>query len=169
MPYDFSSVLIDLEWEGQPRRALVHPERNGYVYLMVRLTGEILYARPYAHITTSTGVDLETGRLIHNPEKQEQIGRVTREICPASPAAKDWQPSAYSPRTGLPYIPHNNLCQDAEPAQTSYIAGTPYVGMEVRMYAGPGGHRGELTAWDVAAGREVWTIEESSRRGAAPP
>jgi lanthanide-dependent methanol dehydrogenase len=155
------SILIDLEWEGQPRRVLVHPERNGYVYLMDRLTGEILYARPFAHITTSTGVDLETGRLIYNPAKQEQIGRVTREICPASPGAKDWQPAAYSPRTRLLYIPHNNLCQDAEPTQTSYIAGTPYLGMEVRMYAGPGGHRGEVTAWDVAAGREVWTIKET--------
>jgi lanthanide-dependent methanol dehydrogenase len=154
------SILLDLEWEGTPRKVLVHPERNGYVYLMDRLTGEVLYARPFHHITTSMGVDLETGRLIYNPEKQGQVGRVTREICPASPGAKDWQPSAYSLRTRLLYIPHNNLCQDAEPTQVSYIAGTPYLGMEVRMYAGPGGHRGELTAWDVAAGREVWTIKE---------
>jgi PQQ-dependent dehydrogenase (methanol/ethanol family) len=154
------SILIDLEWEGAPRKTLVHPERNGYVYLMDRLTGEVLYARPFHYITTSKGVDLETGRLIYNPEKQEQVGRITREICPASPGAKDWQPSAYSPRTRLLYLPHNNLCQDAEPMQVSYIAGTPYVGMEVRMYAGPGGHRGELTAWDVAAGREGWTIKE---------
>jgi lanthanide-dependent methanol dehydrogenase len=154
------NLLIDLEWDGRPRKALVHPERNGYVYLMDRLSGEVLYAKPFAHITTSKGVDLETGRLIYNPEKKGQIGRVTREICPASPGAKDWQPSAYSPSTGLLYIPHNNLCQDSEPAQTSYIAGTPYVGMEVRMYAGPGGHRGELTAWDIAAGREIWTIKE---------
>lgn len=155
------NVLLDLEWQGEQRRTLVHPERNGYVYLMDRLTGEVLYARPFAHITTSTGVDLESGRLIYNPEKAEHLGRVTREICPASPGAKDWQPSAYSPQTGLLYIPHNNLCQDAEPASVSYIAGTPYLGMEVRMYPGPGGHRGELTAWDVAAGREVWTVEES--------
>jgi PQQ-dependent dehydrogenase (methanol/ethanol family) len=154
------SILVDLEWQGTPRKVLVHPERNGYVYLMDRLTGEVLYAKPFHHITTSKGVDLETGRLIYNPEKQEQVGRITREICPASPGAKDWQPSAYSPRTRLLYLPHNNLCQDAEPMQVSYIAGTPYLGMEVRMYAGPGGHRGELTAWDVAAGREVWTIKE---------
>jgi lanthanide-dependent methanol dehydrogenase len=154
------SVLIDLDWQDQPRKTLVHPDRNGYVYLLDRLTGEVLYAKPFAAITTSKGIDLKTGRLIPNPEKEQQIGRVTREICPASPGAKDWQPSAYSPATKLLYIPHNNLCQDAEPTQTSYIAGTPYVGMEVRMYAGPGGHRGELTAWDVAAGREVWTVKE---------
>ena len=63
------NILIDLEWQGTPRKVLVHPERNGYVYLMDRLTGEVLYARPFAHITTSKGVDLETGRLIYNPEK----------------------------------------------------------------------------------------------------
>jgi lanthanide-dependent methanol dehydrogenase len=154
------SILIDLEWQGQPRKTLVHPDRNGYVYLLDRLTGEVLYAKPFAPITTSTGVDLGTGRLIYNPAKEQQVGKVTRGICPASPGAKDWQPAAYSPKTKLLYIPHNNLCQDAEPAQTSYIAGTPYVGMDVRMYAGPGGHRGELTAWDVAGGREVWTLKE---------
>ncbi len=154
------SILIDLEWQGQPRKTLVHPDRNGYVYLLDRLTGEVLYAKPFVPITTSKGVDLKTGRLSYDPEKAEQVGRVTRGICPASPGGKDWQPSAYSPKTALLYIPHNNLCQDSEPAQTSYIAGTPYVGMDVRMYPGPGGHRGGLTAWDVAGGREVWTIEE---------
>jgi PQQ-dependent dehydrogenase (methanol/ethanol family) len=154
------SILVDLEWQGQPRKTLIHPDRNGYIYLLDRLTGEVLYAKPFVPITTSTGVNLETGRLTYNPETAEQVGRVTRGICPASPGGKDWQPSAYSPKTGLLYIPHNNLCQDSEPAQTSYIAGTPYVGMDVRMYPGPGGHRGELTAWDVAGGREVWTIKE---------
>src|SRR5205085_4125836 len=42
----------------------------------------------------------------------------------------------------------------------SYIAGTPYVGADARMYAGPGGHRGVLTAWDPAAARAAWRIPE---------
>ena len=42
------------------------------------------------------------------------MGKVVRDICPASPGAKDWQPSAFSPRTGLLYIPHHNLCMDYE-------------------------------------------------------
>jgi len=49
---------------------------------------------------------------------------------------------------------------DMEGLDTSYIAGTPYVGMNVRMKAGPGGHRGEYSAWDIKQGREVWTIKE---------
>jgi PQQ-dependent dehydrogenase (methanol/ethanol family) len=154
------NVLLDIEYGGQPRKVLIHPDRNGYVYLLDRTTGEVLYANPFAHITTTKGIDLKTGRLQYAPEKEGEIGKVVRDICPASPGAKDWQPSAYSPRTKLLYIPHNNLCQDAEQSQVSYISGTPFVGMEVKMYAGPGGNRGEFTAWDVAQGKQVWSKPE---------
>jgi PQQ-dependent dehydrogenase (methanol/ethanol family) len=154
------SVLIDLDYAGKARKLLVHPDRNGYLYLMDRGTGEVLYAKPFVHITTSTGVDLETGRLQYNPEAKPIPGQVVRNGCPASPGAKDWQPSAFSPKTKFLYIPQNNLCQDVEATPTSYIAGTPYVGMDVRMNAGPGGHRGKFSAWDVAKGEEVWGIDE---------
>src|SRR5207249_6565838 len=125
-----------------------------------RASGEVLSATPYAAITTSSGVDLQTGRLRYAPEKDPQPGKAVRDICPAAPGAKDWQPSAYSPRTRLVYIPHQNLCQDEEATQTSYIAGTPYVGATVKMKPGPGGSRGRLTAWDPAIAKAAWTIEE---------
>jgi glucose dehydrogenase len=128
---------------------------------MDRATGEVLSATPFAHITTSLGVDLQSGRLRYNPDKEPRTGRAVRDICPASPGAKDWQPSAYSPRTKLLYIPYQNLCQDAVTYQTSYIAGTPYVGADVVMKPGPGGHRGEFSAWDPAAAKKVWTIKEN--------
>jgi len=140
---------------------LVRPERNGYVCVMDRASGEVLSATPFVHITTSTGVDLKTGRLRYNPAKEPRAGRVTRDICPASPGAKDWQPSAWSPRTGLLYIPHQNLCQDAVTYETSYIAGTPYVGADVKMKPGPGGHRGEVSAWDPVGAKKVWSVKES--------
>ena len=54
-------------------------------------------------------LDLKTGRLIPNEEKATGVGRVLRMICPPAPGAKDWEPSAYSPVTGLVYIPHANL------------------------------------------------------------
>jgi lanthanide-dependent methanol dehydrogenase len=154
------NVVLDIDWNGAPRKVIVHPERNGYVYLMDRATGEVLYAEPFAHITSSKGVDLKTGRLVVADELHPHTGKVVRGICPASPGAKDWQPSAWSPRTRLLYIPHNNLCEDWESESTGYIAGTPYLGAEVRMYAGPGSYRGEFSAWDVAAGRKRWSIKE---------
>jgi lanthanide-dependent methanol dehydrogenase len=155
------NLLLELEVQGKKRKVLVRPERNGYVYVMDRATGEVLSATPYVHITTSTGVDLKSGRLIYNPKTQPKVGRVVRDICPASPGAKDWQPAAYSPRTSLLYIPHQNLCQDAGTYEVSYIAGTPYVGADVLMRPGPGGHRGEFTAWDVAGQKKRWSVKES--------
>jgi lanthanide-dependent methanol dehydrogenase len=154
-------ILLDLEIGGKTRQVMVRPERNGYVYVMDRATGEVLSATPFVHVTTSTGVDLQTGRLQYNPKTEPKAGRVIRDICPASPGAKDWQPSAWSPRTKLVYIPHQNLCQDADTYETSYIAGTPYVGADVKMRAGPGGHRGEFTAWDPVAAKKRWSVKES--------
>ena len=162
--YDYDgvneNVLIDVAIEGKTHRALVHPDRNGYVYVVDRATGEVLSATPYAAITTSTGVDLQTGRLRWAAGKEPQPGKTVRDICPAAPGAKDWQPSAYSPRTHLLYIPHHNLCQDEEVAQTSYIAGTPYVGATLKMKPGPGGMRGRVTAWDPAIAKPAWSIDE---------
>ena len=153
-------ILVELDINGRRRKVLLRPERNGYVYVMDRATGEVLSATPFAPVNSSRGVDLATGRLTVNEEKSPVLGKVVREICPASPGAKDWQPSAWSPRTGLLYMPHQNLCMDVEAVETSYIAGTPFVGMNVRMYAGPGGHRGELTAWDPAKARAAWKVKE---------
>jgi PQQ-dependent dehydrogenase (methanol/ethanol family) len=153
-------ILLTLPIRGQQRKVLVRPERNGYVYVLDRATGEVLSATPFAYNTVSKGVDLKTGRLIPVAEKAPGVGRVVRMICPPAPGAKDWEPSAYSPMTGLLYIPHANLCEDAEGLQANYIAGTPYVGSNVKMYAGPGGHRGEFDAWDPVNARKVWSIKE---------
>jgi PQQ-dependent dehydrogenase (methanol/ethanol family) len=154
------NILIDAEVGGKPRKVLVHPDRNGHVYLMDRASGEVLSANAFVKVTTSFGVDLKTGRLRYDPAKEPKVGRTVREICPTSPGGKDWQPSAYSPRTRLVYIPHQNLCQDSQTSQVSYIAGTPYVGADAKMYPGPGGHRGVFTAWDPLAGKVVWSKQE---------
>jgi PQQ-dependent dehydrogenase (methanol/ethanol family) len=153
-------ILMDLPINGQTRKVLVRPERNGYVYVLDRKTGEVLSAKSYVHVTTSKGVDLKTGRLLYNEEKHPVVGKVVREICPFSPGAKDWQPSAFSPKTALLYIPANNGCEDVESVQANYIEGTPYVGMNVRMYAGPGGNRGEFMAWDPITQEKKWSIKE---------
>ncbi|HUQ89251.1 MAG TPA: methanol/ethanol family PQQ-dependent dehydrogenase [Vicinamibacterales bacterium] len=162
--YDFDAVneniLVTLTVNGQSKPVIIRPERNGYVYILDRTTGQVLSATPFVHITSSTGVDLKTGRLQYVKEKGTRAGAVVRDICPASPGAKDWQPSSFSPRTGLLYMPHNNLCMDYEGMETSYIAGTPYVGAELIMKPGPGGHLGEVTAWDPVKAQPAWKIKE---------
>jgi PQQ-dependent dehydrogenase (methanol/ethanol family) len=162
--YDYDSIneqiLLDLPIGGKPRKVLVRPERNGYVLVIDRATGQVLSADPFGYVNSSKGVDLKTGRVIPVEAKKPAMGRVTRDICPAAPGMKDWNPSAWSPRTRLIYIPHINLCMDFESLQANYIAGTPYVGAEVTMKPGPGGNRGVFTAWDPVRRKAVWEIKE---------
>ena len=154
------SVLVDLPLGGTTRKVLLHPDRNGYLYVIDRASGEVLSADPYVYITSTLGVDLGTGALRYNPQKQPKAGKTIHDVCPGSPGGKDWQPSAWSPRTHLLYIPHQNICQDADSYETSYIAGTPYVGTDVKMKVGPGGFRGQFDAWDPVARRKAWSISE---------
>jgi PQQ-dependent dehydrogenase (methanol/ethanol family) len=154
------NLLLTVPVNGQMRKVVARPERNGYLYLIDRQSGEVLAADPYAYVNSSFGLDFKSGRLKVNPEKVPQVGKVVRDICPTASGAKDWNPSAFSPRTGLLYIPHENLCMDWENVQANYIAGTPYVGAEVRMKAGPGGNRGTFTAWDPVRRAAAWEIKE---------
>jgi PQQ-dependent dehydrogenase (methanol/ethanol family) len=154
------NLLLEFPVHGQPRKVIVHPDRNGYMYVLDRGTGEVLSATPFVRVTSSKGVDLQNGRLQYVDEKRPQMGKVIRDIAPASPGAKDWQPVAFSPRTGLIYVPHQNLAMDYESVEANYIAGTPYVGVNEKMYAGEGGNRGLFTAWDPVNARAAWVLKE---------
>jgi len=154
-------ILLDMPFGGKMRKVLVRPERNGYVYVMDRATGQVLSADAFGPTNSSQGVDLATGRLIINPAKETKLGSSVRDICPTASGSKDWEPSAFSPRTGLIYIPHANLCMDWTSMQVNYIAGTPYVGAELHMKPGPGGNRGTLTAWDPVLRKPAWEVPEN--------
>ncbi|MDB6087836.1 MAG: PQQ-dependent dehydrogenase, methanol/ethanol family [Gammaproteobacteria bacterium] len=163
--YDYDgvneNVLLDLDVGGRQRKVLAHADRNGYLYVIDRATGEVISANAFVHVNTIDKVDLATGRPHYVAEKKPVVGQVVRDICPHAGGGKDWQPSAYSPITRYLYIPHQNLCQDEEAVPANYIAGTPYVGANIKMHAGPGGNRGVFSAWDVAVGRSVWEIKEN--------
>lgn len=162
--YDYDgineNVLLDLPINGKIRKVLIRPERNGYIYVMDRQTGEVLTTDAYVYTTTTKGFDAKTGKMIEDPSKATGFHQA-KGLCPAAPGGKDWQPSSWSPRTKLLYVPHNNLCMDMEGVEANYIAGTPYVGASVKMYPGPGGHRGEFTAWDPVQRKKVWSIKET--------
>jgi lanthanide-dependent methanol dehydrogenase len=162
--YDWDGVnenlLLNMVVDGQPRRVLVRAERNGYMYIIDRVTGEVLSATRYAHANAHTAIDLTTGRPVKDLTKAPDYGYTARDICPAVPGAKDWEPMAYSPRTGLVYVPANNMCIDMEGMEANFIAGTPYMGVSAKMFAGPGGHLGEFIAWDPVERRTVWRIRE---------
>jgi PQQ-dependent dehydrogenase (methanol/ethanol family) len=155
------NIVVDMEWGGRMRRLLLHPGRTGFMYVHDRETGELLSAEIFEPSTNwATGYDLKTGKVNEVPSKRTHAGVVTKNICPSSTGAKDFTPSALSPRTGLLYIPAHNTCMDYEGIESNYIAGTPYLGASVKMYAGPGGYQGELLAWDVANARRAWSVKE---------
>ena len=154
------NILVDLPLGGTTRKALVHFDRNGYGYTIDRATGEVLVAQPFVQMNWSTGVDMKTGRPLVVPEKMTAEGKLVKDICPSLEGGKNQQPAAFSPRTGLFYVPTNNLCMDFEVRAVSYIPGTPYIGANAPEKKGPGGHGGEFIAWDATTGKKVWGIEE---------
>jgi lanthanide-dependent methanol dehydrogenase len=154
------NILVDMPWKGQMRKLLIHPGRSGFMYVLDRETGELLSASQYEPTNWATGYDLKTGQPIQVKDKETHFGKFTKDICPSSTGAKDFIPSSFSPRTGLVYIPAHNTCMDYMGTAVNYIAGTPYLGAEVRMYPGPGGYQGELVAWDVKQGKKVWGVKE---------
>ncbi len=160
------SIVADVELNpGEPKRkVLLHADRNGHLYVLDRKTGEVVSATPFVRVNSTKGVDLKTGRLQFVDEKKPQAGKVVRDISPAAPGGKDWQPSAFSPRTKLLYLPHQTLAMDFEETAVNYISGTPYIGATAKFYADPvdpgDGSLGAFTAWDPAAKKAVWNIKE---------
>lgn len=154
------NVLVDAPINGEMRKLLIHPGRTGFVFVMDRVTGELLSAEEFQYVNWAEGYDLETGRPQINEEKRTHQGQLTRDICPSSTGGKEFVPSAISPRTGLMYIPSMHICMDYMGIEANYIAGTPYVGASTMMKPGPYGPRGELVAWDPINARRVWSVPE---------
>ena len=156
-------ILADLSVGGEQRNVLVHFDKNGFAYTLDRATGEVLVAEPFVHVNWATRVDRASGRPLVDSTKLTGASRGNvKDICPSleggkTPAA----PAAYSARTGLFYVPTNNLCMDYEAVTATRIAGTPFIGASTPYHAGPGGgHMGAFIAWDASSGRTVWTIDE---------
>ncbi|HEV2594744.1 MAG TPA: PQQ-dependent dehydrogenase, methanol/ethanol family [Sphingomicrobium sp.] len=153
-------MLLNIPWQGQRRDVLVHFDRNGYAYTIDRRTGQVLVAAQYAYENWSPGIDMQSGRPIVNPAMEPKPGQTLKRVCPPDIGTKDWQPSAFSPRTGLVYTGIFNICMDLTDHVVSYIAGTPYDGMEMKRYAASGGNWGGFIAWDPVHGRKLWQIPE---------
>ena len=159
-------ILADIKVKGQVRKALVHFDRNGFGYTMDRVTGELLVAEKFdPTVNWATDIDMKTGRpnvvAKYSPSKNGPDVN-TKGVCPAALGTKDQQPAAYSPRTGLFYIPTNHVCMDYEPFKVDYTAGQPYVGATLSMYPTPNSHggMGNFVAWDAGTGKIVWSKPE---------
>jgi lanthanide-dependent methanol dehydrogenase len=164
-------ILADMKVKGKDRKALVHFDRNGFGYTMDRVSGELLVAEKYdPAVNWATHVDMKTGRpqvvaRYSTHANGEDVN--STDICPAALGTKDQQPAAYSPVTGLFYVPTNHVCMDYEPVSGGeYVAGQPYVNAVLNMFPagkvmGDGTNNlGNFIAWDADNGKIVWSIPE---------
>lgn len=158
--WDYDGVNENILFDRDGQKLLAHFDRNGFAYTLDRTNGKVLVAEKYGPVNWAKRVDLKTGI----PERDPQFGTTSKKntegICPAAIGFKDQQPAAYNPQTGLFYVPANHICMDYEGAEVKYSAGQPYVGAIVRMFPGPGGHRGRFIAWDPMKGTIAWENKE---------
>jgi alcohol dehydrogenase (cytochrome c) len=159
-------LLIDVERNGKTVKSLVHAGRNGYLWQLERTPDRIGFvdAWPYVQQNVFTAIDPKTGRPSYDPSRIPGTGK-TVDFCPSLWGGKDWFPEAYSPRTGLFYIPaNNNLCSQLTGEAVKYKKGDLYIGValdniltNVRMTEASKTHIGEVQAWSLADKRKVWT------------
>ncbi len=167
-PFDYDGVnelvLGELSIDGKPRKVIMQANRNGFFYVLDRITGKLLAANPFVdRINWASGIDMETGRPIDSeltkifrttPEMDEPI-----EIWPSMWGGKNWMPMSFDPGTGLAYAntlnigyPFRNIIETKEPM-------TMYLGSEIVDMIWPeNGMRGYLKAIDPLTGKSKWQV-----------
>ena len=124
--YDYDSVqvpvLVDMDWDGRPRKLMLWANRNGYFYALDRETGEFLLGEPFVKVNWSSGLD-ENGRPIPTPQP---AGSPT---WPGNQGGTNWYPPSYSPSTGLFYFAAwENYATIYEPEDSEYRPGRFFLG-----------------------------------------
>jgi quinohemoprotein ethanol dehydrogenase len=169
-------VLADLTFDGKPRKVLMQAPKNGFFYVLDRVTGELLAADKYIPATWASHVDLKTGRPVETPEGD--WSKETRIIIPAAFGGHNWHPMAFNPATGLVYIPAMQPAGIYTPSQEFLKTGkytrrdmfwnpgvdwNTYTDTIYSLLQQTGGSlpqdRGHLKAWDPIAKKTVWEIE----------
>ena len=124
--YDYDSVqvpvLVDMEWNGVPSKLMMWANRNGYFYVLDRVTGEFLTGTPFVKVNWSSGLE-ETGRPIPTPQP---LGSPT---WPGNAGGTNWYPPSFSPETGLFYIPAwEDYATIYRPEEAVFTPGRAFVG-----------------------------------------
>jgi alcohol dehydrogenase (cytochrome c) len=124
--YDYDSVqvpvLADMAWRGEPKKVMMWANRNGYFYVLDRVTGLFLEGKPFVTVNWSSGLD-EKGRPIPTPQPE---GMPTY---PGNQGGTNWYPPSYSPRTGLFYFSAwENYATIYRAEESEYVPGQAFLG-----------------------------------------
>ena len=148
-------VLLDAALEGEPRKLLLFPNRNGFYYVLDRVTGEFLVGKPFARQTWAIGLD-EDGRPIENPETIPSTDGAL--VYPDDDGAANWYSPTYSPQTHLIYQNVREKGGIYYLADATYEPGKIYMGASRRVVSGED-PKGFLRALDALTGDLVWELE----------
>jgi PQQ-dependent dehydrogenase (methanol/ethanol family) len=177
--WDYTAVqpmmLLDLTIDGRQRAVIVQAPKNGFFYVLDRITGEFISAEAFADdVTWASGVDQETGRPIETPEARYGMNGRGAWLSPAPGGAANWRPMAWNPATRLVYLPMQNNQYWYEMQQVDYRQGQRNTGVVPRTAEVPRpeppairGPVGALKAWDPATNREVWRMATDGLNGGA--
>jgi quinohemoprotein ethanol dehydrogenase len=184
--WDYDSVqqmiLADLNINGRTRKVIMQANKNGFFYVLDRVTGEFISAQPFSRVTWAKGIDQKTGRPIINPEVK--YGKDPVPVSPGGGGAHNWSPMSFNPQTGLVYIPTRGwdtftyaLNSDFA-TQLPRLSGTGLTGLNTNTRGltpqkpgpatGPeplqGGERGTLVAYDPVKQEIRWRVPVGNSR-----
>jgi quinohemoprotein ethanol dehydrogenase len=167
--WDYDSVqqlmLLDLNVKGKTRKVITQASKNGFFWVLDRLTGEFISAAPYVKTTWALGLDAK-GRPMVNPAAYYDTDPIT--LFPTGGGAHNWSPMSYSPNTGYVYIPvflqpyTYEAQKEFRPGSTGYARS----GRDPKLIDSPAigpptaeGMRGALQAWDPVNQKLAWRID----------
>ncbi len=156
--WDFDAVqqliLADLTIDGKARQVLMQANKNGFFYVLDRKTGQLISANNFTPVTWTSGIDLKTGRPVELPGiRYDRTGKRT-ELLPGALGAHSWQAMAFNPKTGLVYIPAQEIpmsyesVKGYEPYPIGWNVGTATTNLP--------NVKGYLIAWDPVRKKEAW-------------
>src|SRR5690349_17881183 len=149
-------VLVDAQWKGTPRKLLLQANRNGYFYVLDRVTGEYLSGTQYVkNLTWASGLTKE-GRPIVVPNMEPTSEG--RRVCPSLEGASNWYSAAFSPRTGLFYVQTNDKCGIFTRVEQTWESGKSFMGGT--FAAAPEPAQRVLRAIDIQTGKVAWELPQ---------
>jgi alcohol dehydrogenase (cytochrome c) len=154
-----TSILVDGAWNGQPRKLMLHADRNGFFYVFDRETGMLLLSKPFvSNLTWASGIGAD-GRPIRLPGNEPtQEGT---KVCPSQDGATNWFSPSFNPATGLFYLQTFEKCSiytKTDPGE--WQSGKSYLGGTQRVADDPVPRR-VLKAIDVHTGAIAWELPQN--------
>ena len=153
-------VLVDAEWHGQPRKLLLQANRNGFFYVLDRVTGALLLARPFLKKLTwarEIGADGRPALI----DGQAPTAQGTK-VCPAVEGATNWFSTSFSASTGLYYVQALEKCTIFSRSPETWRPGESYYSGATRRVPDEPGQK-LLRAIDVRTGEVRWEVPQVGR------